>query len=306
VAGVRRVLQLLASCLILEAIAIERFTAVVCPLRHHTLSTKRNACAIILGCWGYAMLIGVMPLLGWNVIDAAKPPTNHVGAPPPPVDMSLLNTTANQSTLLPPSFSDCRFDTVVGASYVAFLYPGHFVPFCAMMLVVYVQVYLHSRGRRTNPRRHSSYALAVHHNVRRLSTAVSSGTQRVDGDGSKSGSATATARAQENWRAMRVLVVIVGYFLVSWLPVVVWYCTLFRGFFVESVRDVDPLLPVWFYNISITLAYGNSAVNPFLYGFGNRSVRRCVLLTVGQLRRQRTGSAAAGVRAEPPAVAIAD
>ena len=86
---------------------------------------------------------------------------------------------------------------------------------------------------------------------------------------------------------MRVLVVVVGYFLVSWLPVVVWYCTLFRGFSVESARDVDPLLPVWFYNVSITLAYGNSAVNPFLYGFGNRSIRRCVLLSISQLRRRR-------------------
>ena len=100
---------------------------------------------------------------------------------------------------------------------------------------------------------------------------------------------------------MRVLVVLVGYFLVSWLPVVVWYCTLFRGFCVESARGVDPLLPVWFYNISITLAYGNSAVNPFLYGFGNRSVRRCVLLTVRHLRSQRC---AGGARPDQP-VAIA-
>jgi len=45
--------------------------------------------------------------------------------------------------------------------------------------------------------------------------------------------------------------------LVSWLPVVVWYCTLFRGFSVENARGADPLLPVWFYNVSITLAYGN-------------------------------------------------
>ena len=49
--------QLLASCLILEAIALERFIAVVCPLRHHTLSTMRSACAIILGCWGYAIAL---------------------------------------------------------------------------------------------------------------------------------------------------------------------------------------------------------------------------------------------------------
>jgi len=47
--------------------------------------------------------------------------------------------------------------------------------------------------------------------------------------------------------------------LVSWLPVVVWYCTLFRGFSVENARGADPLLPVWFYNVSITLAYGRQS-----------------------------------------------
>lgn len=46
---------------------------------------------------------------------------------------------------------------------------------------------------------------------------------------------------------------------------------------------LDPMLPPWFYNISITLAYGNSAVNPFLYGFGNRSVRRCLSIVIGHL-----------------------
>jgi len=119
------VMQLLASCLILEAIALERFIAVVCPLRHHTLSTMRSACVIILGCWGYAMVVGGMPLAGWNVVDvggAAETPN--------------ATTSTNRTT----SFDDCRFDTVVGASYVAFLYPGHFVPLCVIMLVVYVQV----------------------------------------------------------------------------------------------------------------------------------------------------------------------
>ena len=153
------------------------------------------------------------------------------------------------------------------------------------MLVVYVQVYLHSRGRRS---RHSSHSLSVYYNVRRFSVALSSGTDRGKESGSGLGSMRTTARAQENWRAMRILVVLVGYFLVSWLPVVFWYCTLFRGFWVESARDVDPLLPVWFYNISITLAYGNSAVNPFLYGFGNRSIRRCVMQIIRQLRRRLT------------------
>lgn len=271
-------LQLLASCLILEAIAIERLIAVVCPLRHHTLSTTRNACVIILGCWGYAMVVGAMPLAGWNVVGSSL---DHIDVS----RISTLNASFNLSTVHSSSFGDCRFDTVVGASYVAFLYPGHIAPMCVVMLVVYVQVYLHSRGRRSRPCRQFN----VYHNVRRLSVAVSSGTHHGNGTAAPTVRLMrTTARARENWRALRILVVLVGYFLVSWLPVVFWYCTLFRGFRVESARNVDPVLPVWVYNISITLAYGNSAVNPFLYGFGNRSVRRCVMLTIHQLRRRWT------------------
>ena len=86
----------------------------------------RSACVIILGCWGYAMVVGGIPLAGWNVVDRAV--------------VNASTTTANLSSSTSTTFDDCRFDTVVGASYVAFLYPGHFVPFCVIMLVVYVQV----------------------------------------------------------------------------------------------------------------------------------------------------------------------
>ena len=172
-----RTLQILASCLILGAIAIERFIAVVCPLRHHTLSTARNAAVVILGCWGYAMVIGAMPLAGWNVVDAAA--VSQVGASSAVRTSPNATVDNNTSTLQSPtssssSFADCRFDTVVGASYVAFLYPGHFVPLWVIMLVVYVQVYLHSRGRarRSRPLRHATHSVSVHHNVRRLSAAM--------------------------------------------------------------------------------------------------------------------------------------
>jgi len=83
------------------------------------------------------MLIGAMPLAGWNVVDADDSPVNHV-------NVSWHNAAANVSSdQLSVYFGDCRFDTVVGASYVAFLYPGHFVPLCVIMLVVYIQVCLY-------------------------------------------------------------------------------------------------------------------------------------------------------------------
>jgi len=145
-AGRACVWQLLASCLILEAIAVERLIAVVCPLRHHTLSTLRSACAIIVGCWGYAMVVGGMPLAGWNVVDAAPAAAAaaaSLGSAATAADnASSSSSTVNlsSSTTTTSTFDDCRFDTVVGASYVAFLYPGHIVPLCVIMLGVYVQV----------------------------------------------------------------------------------------------------------------------------------------------------------------------
>jgi hypothetical protein len=63
---------------------------------------------------------------------------------------------------------------------------------------------------------------------------------------------------------------------------------------------MEPPLPYWFYNLGITLAFGNSAVNPFLYGFGNRSVRKAWisfirsnvsrLYVCGRLRRHARNS----------------
>ena len=98
----------------LTAIAVERFIAIVCPLRHHTLLTTRNAGVVTLLCWAYAMLIGSLPLYGWNVVSA-----------------SSLNSTSSAFNSSPAAaeFTQCRFDTVVGGSYAAFMYPGHLAVF---------------------------------------------------------------------------------------------------------------------------------------------------------------------------------
>ena len=87
------------------------------------------------------MVIGALPLTGWNVVDAADLPLNRVNVSS--IAETTPNTTVNVSSVLSSThFSDCRFDTVVGASYVAFLYPGHFVPLCVIVTSLCVIVTL--------------------------------------------------------------------------------------------------------------------------------------------------------------------
>ena len=75
-----------------------------------------------------------------------------------------------------------------------------------------------------------------------------------------------------------------GYFLFSWLGLVIWYAFLYKGFTVTDARGLKPPLPHWFYTVAVTLAFGNSALNPFIYGLGNRSVRRSFLKALGILK----------------------
>ena len=228
--------EVLVSCLVLFAIAVERYIAIRCPLRHHALMCTRNALLIIAACWCYSLCVGALPLVGWN---------------------ALTHNMTNSSTF------QCRYHVVIPGSYAAFMYPGHFVPLWIMLITLYSLIYVRTR-------RHGS-----RESVRRLSLTLQPHRPQ--------------RRARENWRALRILTVIVGYFLLSWLGMVIWYAFLYRGFTIENAQGATSLLPNWFYTIAVTLAFGNSALNPFIYGLGNRSVRRSFLLTFFHWRRRERG-----------------
>ena len=153
------------------------------------------------------------------------------------------------------------------------MYPGHFVIMWIVMIILYGHIYLKTRNRSSGS--HSPNGL------RRLSLSF----QRKDSSGRKY-----IKRIKENWKAIRILAVIVGYFIFSWLGMLIWYGALFQGFTLDRVpNEEDPPLPYWFYNVSIILCFGNSALNPLIYGLGNRSVRHAVLSTLScdKSRNQR-------------------
>ena len=375
--------QILVSCLLLMAIAVERYLAVSRPFKHHAYFTTNNAAIIIGTCWLYAFVVGSLPLYGWNALgirffDAFSSQeglaTNYASS-----DIEQ-NRTIPQCVLLVPfnivinatnnsksaSFAtlplangndgvdtvanyagefECRFHNVMRGSYVAFVYPSHFIPLWILMTALYSQIYCRSRSqlqatdssselRRSrgtsqglitagypqysdNRQRRKSHG-DCHELINRSSNNINSinnnnsksqsarsspiATTRsnqkatkivnerrrhsvgvvaagIDRINLRQGTPTVSRRKVENWHAARILALLVGFFVLSWSPLVLWYFTLFRGFTIEYARDVEPLLPKWMYNVAVCLVFGNSAVNPFLYGLGNRSVRRAWLKT---------------------------
>ncbi len=249
----------------LLTIALERYISIVCPLRHHSLMNKKNAVLIIAFCWIYAMIVGALPLLGWNSIDVF-----HIEN----AQLTLVENTlscihnpencsqASNVSYKTPAFQ-CLYQNVISGSYAGFMYPGHFVVMWIVMIILYGHIYLKTR--------HRTLSGDTTVGVRRLSMSL----RRTDSSGKKY-----CKRIKENWKAIRILAVIVGYFIFSWLGMVIWYGALFKGFTLNRVRQEKPPLPYWFYNVAIILAFGNSVMNPFIYGLGHRKVRLAFLSTL--------------------------
>nr|UXN85838.1 A0 adenosine receptor [Squalus acanthias] len=60
-----------ASIFGLFAIAVERYIAILTPFRYQALVTSRNAGLVIVTSWVLAVIIGLVPLMGWRKIPMA-------------------------------------------------------------------------------------------------------------------------------------------------------------------------------------------------------------------------------------------
>ncbi len=248
-------------------VAVERYISIVCPLRHHTLLSKRNAFIIIVLCWIYGIIVGSLPLLGWNSIENSGRNDSFFKADCF-VELNCTHgnvtlTYMDNNTAVEYSTFQCLYQNVISGSYAGFMYPGHFVVMWIIMSILYGRIYIITRNKTCGNSANG---------VRRLSESLL--------HKSNSAKSKVSKRVKENWKAMKILAVIVGYFIFSWMGMVVWYAFLFKGFTLDHVPNEKPVLPYWFYNVAIILAFGNSVLNPFIYGLGHRGVRKAFVSTL--------------------------
>ena len=237
--------QIIVSVLMMFALSIERYLNIVEPFHHRRLLTVPRAGAVITVCWIYALSIGLAPLLGWNTLDENW---THGSRP---------NTSQN-ATVIPFNSSEmCRFEVVLSRGYIALVFMGHVVPASIVLPLLHLHVFTKARSFLQKHMRDRPSVIAV----------VVSDTPLREW----------VRHMKKKLKPFKILVIMVMYFIVSWLPLTIWEAILFKGFLHDM--DTSTLLYVLvtpamrnLYYVACGLAILNSTVNPLIYGFGNRAI----------------------------------
>ncbi|KAI5265363.1 Adenosine Receptor A2B [Manis pentadactyla] len=116
-----------SSIFSLLAVAVDRYLAILIPLRYKSLVTGTRARGVIAVLWVLAFGIGLTPFLGWNSKDSATNCTE-------PRDGAT-----NESCCL----VRCLFENVIPMSYmVYFNFFGCVLPPLLIMLVIYLKIFM--------------------------------------------------------------------------------------------------------------------------------------------------------------------
>ncbi|XP_020493715.2 adenosine A2a receptor b [Labrus bergylta] len=113
-----------SSIFSLLAIAVDRYIAIKNPLRYNSLVTGQRAKGIIALCWFLSVVIGLIPMFGWN---------------------TGWNLTTKNNTC-PEGLTECLFENVVNMDYmIYFNFFSCVLGPLMVMLVIYANIFLAAR-----------------------------------------------------------------------------------------------------------------------------------------------------------------
>ncbi|XP_025262680.1 octopamine receptor beta-3R isoform X3 [Camponotus floridanus] len=231
-----------ASILHLCCISVDRYYAIVSPLEY-TVIMKQSTVGCMLGsAWVLPALISFIPIfMGWY-------------------------TTKEHLDYMVKHPGSCEFRVnlpyAVISSCVSFWIPG------LVMIIMYWKIYKEAiRQRKALSRTSSNIVLnSVHHH--RSSTRHHHHQQMLLQAAADTG--TSIRQQTRSWRAehkaARTLGIIMGAFLLCWLPFFIWYLT--TSLCGEACYCPNTVVSVLFW-----IGYFNSALNPLIYAYFNRDFR---------------------------------
>ncbi|XP_036141901.1 octopamine receptor beta-3R isoform X3 [Monomorium pharaonis] len=231
-----------ASILHLCCISVDRYYAIVSPLEY-TVIMKQSTVGCMLGsAWLLPALISFIPIfMGWY-------------------------TTKEHLEYMVEHPESCEFIVnlpyAVISSCVSFWIPG------LVMIIMYCRIYKEAiRQRKALSRTSSNIVLnSVHHH--RHSSRHHHHQQMLLQAAADTG--TSIRQQTKSWRAehkaARTLGIIMGAFLLCWLPFFIWYLT--TSLCGEACYVPDTVVSVLFW-----IGYFNSALNPLIYAYFNRDFR---------------------------------
>ncbi|XP_065372202.1 octopamine receptor beta-2R [Calliphora vicina] len=237
-----------ASILHLCCISVDRYYAIVKPLKYPISMTKRVVGIMILNTWISPALLSFLPIfIGWYTTDEHK---NFVKEHP----------------------DRCEF--IVNKPYCVISSSISFWIPCTIMIFTYLAIFREANRQEKQMMMRHGNAMLMH----RHSTVAGTGSEALSGSGS---SKTLTLHEVEQdhtptkdkhlikmkreHKAARTLGIIMGTFILCWLPFFLWY-TITTLCDACTVPDIVVAILFW-------IGYFNSTLNPLIYAYFNRDFR---------------------------------
>lgn len=239
------------SIFCLVAVSVDRYWAILYPLRYSRVMTAKIARRIILLCWLAGIFLGFLPLMGWR--------QEYQG--------------------------DCYFVKVMHYDYLVFIYFSTIVFPGILMAFFYTHIYtvVLKQLRQIAAQEPQSEAGSVctqhggsqrqrpHFLISRSQSRSHSEVNRCDSRRCSTSTNIVHQVTHANKRevkAAKSLSIIVLFFLICWFPLYTINC-------VQAFCETCPVTPEFMY-FTIILTHVNSAVNPFLYAYHMKDFRHAL------------------------------
>ncbi|XP_076012506.1 putative G-protein coupled receptor [Genypterus blacodes] len=224
-----------ASIFTITAISVERYYYIVHPMRYEVKMTLKLTTAVVVMVWVAAAVLGLSTVFGWP-------------------SYSSLNSISAADCSLYWSHSGHRRIFSVLFSVTCFCLPA------LVIFAVYGNVY---KVARVAARQHGPVPSWTNSQLKQRSDSINSQTTIITTRNAPH--RTVRERPFGGGKAAFTLVVIVGQFLICWLP--------YFSFHIHLTLDESPKLPDDLEDAVTWLAYSSFAINPFFYGLLNRQIR---------------------------------